>query len=92
MIPARDLPVRWRKSSYSSNNNGACVEIGDLSSVAWTKSRHSTNGGDCLEWAPTRARTGAVPIRDSKNPEGPALLLPAPAWTAFLRLVATPGD
>ncbi|WP_411848856.1 DUF397 domain-containing protein [Streptomyces mobaraensis] len=67
--------------------------MGDLIRTPWIKSSHSgPNGGDCLEWAPTHARTGAVPIRDSKNPEGPALLLPAPAWTAFLRLVATPGD
>ncbi|WP_308370426.1 DUF397 domain-containing protein [Streptomyces sp. McG3] len=27
---------------------------------------------------------GVVPVRDSKNPHGPALVLPAPAWTAFI--------
>ncbi|MER7697098.1 DUF397 domain-containing protein [Streptomyces sp. NPDC096095] len=27
---------------------------------------------------------GVVPVRDSKNPHGPALVLPAAAWTAFL--------
>ncbi|MEU0099596.1 DUF397 domain-containing protein [Streptomyces sp. NPDC006267] len=27
---------------------------------------------------------GVVPVRDSKNPDGPALVLPAAAWTAFL--------
>ncbi|MGI5338079.1 DUF397 domain-containing protein [Streptomyces sp. CA-181903] len=60
--------------------------------LGWVASQRITNGGNRLEWSPTRARTGTVPVRDSKNPEGPALLLPAPAWTAFLRLVATPGD
>ncbi|MEU6955771.1 DUF397 domain-containing protein [Streptomyces sp. NPDC045714] len=27
---------------------------------------------------------GVVPVRDSKNPHGPALVLPASAWTAFI--------
>ncbi|WP_316773460.1 DUF397 domain-containing protein [Streptomyces sasae] len=31
------------------------------------------------------ARTG---VRDSKNPDGPALLLPADAWTQFVAYVA----
>ncbi|MPY62781.1 DUF397 domain-containing protein, partial [Streptomyces spongiae] len=25
-----------------------------------------------------------IPVRDSKNPTGPALLFPAPAWQAFV--------
>jgi len=28
-----------------------------------------------------------VPVRDSKDPEGPALVFPAAAWTAFLDAV-----
>jgi Domain of unknown function (DUF397) len=37
--------VRWRKSSYSSSNGGACVEVG-----VWRKSSHSGNsGGNCVE-------------------------------------------
>ncbi|MFI1932559.1 DUF397 domain-containing protein [Streptomyces sp. NPDC020328] len=31
---------------------------------------------------------GVVPVRDSKNPHGPALVLPAAAWTAFVEAVA----
>ncbi|MFE9457467.1 DUF397 domain-containing protein [Streptomyces californicus] len=27
---------------------------------------------------------GVVPVRDSKNPHGPALTLTADAWTAFI--------
>ncbi|MEU3712629.1 DUF397 domain-containing protein [Streptomyces catenulae] len=49
----------WRKSSYSGNDGGTCVEIHD---------------GD-----PT-----GVPVRDSKNPHGPALLIPADGWAAFI--------
>ncbi|WP_414169035.1 DUF397 domain-containing protein [Streptoverticillium reticulum] len=75
----------WRKSSYSSNNGGDCVEVG-----AWLKSSHSgPNGGDCLEWAPARIPTGAVPIRDSKTaPHGPALLVPAAAWRTFVTAIS----
>ncbi|MFC8450834.1 DUF397 domain-containing protein [Kitasatospora sp. NPDC057223] len=27
---------------------------------------------------------GLVPVRDSKNPDGPALVFPAAAWQAFV--------
>ncbi|MEU5235432.1 DUF397 domain-containing protein [Streptomyces lydicus] len=27
---------------------------------------------------------GLVPVRDSKNPHGPALLIPGEAWRAFI--------
>ncbi|QWQ43176.1 DUF397 domain-containing protein [Streptomyces sp. YPW6] len=27
---------------------------------------------------------GVVPVRDSKNPTGPTLVVPAAAWSAFL--------
>ncbi|MFE1770496.1 DUF397 domain-containing protein [Streptomyces sp. NPDC059008] len=30
---------------------------------------------------------GVVPVRDSKNPDGPVLLLPAPGWASFLAAV-----
>ncbi|GLF93593.1 DUF397 domain-containing protein [Streptomyces yaizuensis] len=53
----------------------------------WVKSSHSgPEGGECLEWAPGRvAAQGVVPVRDSKCPGGPILLL-APG--AFVGLVA----
>jgi hypothetical protein len=50
----------WRKSSYSGDANGNCLEVRDD--------------------AP-----GAVPVRDSKNPAGPALSIPTAAWSAFVR-------
>lgn len=28
MISASELPVAWRKSSYSSTNGGNCLEVG----------------------------------------------------------------
>ncbi|MFF8330466.1 DUF397 domain-containing protein, partial [Streptomyces cacaoi] len=41
----------------------------------WVKSSYSSpEGGNCLEWSPaSAAANGPVPVRDSKNPEGPVL-------------------
>lgn len=45
----------------------------DLSNVAWRKSSRSTStGGNCVELAGV---AGAVAVRDSKDPDGPVLLL-----------------
>ncbi|WP_107480643.1 DUF397 domain-containing protein, partial [Streptomyces caniscabiei] len=45
--------------------------------LAWFKSSHSDNeGGDCVEVAVSHARL-TVHVRDSKNPTGPTLTLPA---------------
>ncbi|MEU5547710.1 DUF397 domain-containing protein [Streptomyces sioyaensis] len=57
--------------------------ITELSAARWRKSTYSnTNGGSCVEVADDFP--GLVPVRDSKNPHGPALLVPATAWTAFV--------
>ncbi|MGK5641083.1 DUF397 domain-containing protein [Streptomyces sp. URMC 126] len=52
----------------------------------WVKSSYSSGeGGMCLEWAPERAPTGLVPIRDSKRTrEGRTLTFPTAAWHAFV--------
>ncbi|SFF49523.1 protein of unknown function [Actinacidiphila alni] len=50
---------------------------------AWRKSSYSgSNGGDCVEVADNVP--GTVPVRDSKDPQGPALAFSADAWTAFV--------
>ncbi|BBJ39840.1 hypothetical protein SSPO_025580 [Streptomyces antimycoticus] len=55
-----DLSVAtWRKSSYSNNNGGNCVEVADN-------------------------LPGVVPVRDSKNPDGPAIPFPTTSWAAFI--------
>ncbi|GAA1351135.1 hypothetical protein GCM10009612_07350 [Streptomyces beijiangensis] len=55
----------------------------ELSAVEWRRSSYSnTQGGECVEVAD--GHPTLVPVRDSKRPQGPALLFPAPAWTAFL--------
>ncbi|MEU8968552.1 DUF397 domain-containing protein [Streptomyces monashensis] len=56
-------------------------------SPRWITSSYSNNGGACIEVATNLAAThGLVPVRDSKNPDGPALNLPARAWSAFIAL------
>ncbi len=54
----------------------------DLSGASWFKSSYSDNGGSCVEVAP--GFPALVPVRDSKDPEGPALLFPATAFAAFV--------
>ncbi|MFI9584646.1 DUF397 domain-containing protein [Streptomyces sp. NPDC052236] len=52
----------------------------------WFKSSYSSpEGGNCLEWAPAiAAASGRVPVRDSKNPTGPMLMLAPHAWAELL--------
>jgi hypothetical protein len=50
--------AEWRKSSYSTGNGGACVEV-------------ASN------------LPGIVAVRDSKNPDGPALAFTPDEWAAF---------
>ncbi|MFB7124920.1 DUF397 domain-containing protein [Kitasatospora sp. NPDC056273] len=54
----------------------------NLKHAAWRKSKFSGNQGNCIEVAD--GFTGTVPIRDSKDPNGPALVFQAAAWSAFV--------
>ncbi|SEC70500.1 protein of unknown function [Streptomyces misionensis] len=55
----------------------------DLNEAIWFKSSYSNeSGGNCLEVADNIP--GLVPVRDSKVPHGPALLLSATAWAPFV--------
>ncbi|MGW6457540.1 DUF397 domain-containing protein [Streptomyces sp. NPDC055078] len=77
--------AQWRKSSYSDGNGGQCVEVGyDFpGAAAWRKSTYSdTNGGNCVEVLDNLP--GVVPVRDSKTPAGPVLVISAPAWRALV--------
>lgn len=61
--------------------------IPDLSAADWRKSSYSDNANpnSCIEVAD--GYTGVVPVRDSKDPQGPALTFTADAWTAFVSAV-----
>ena len=72
--------VRFRRSSFSNTTGGNCVEVG-WSAVPFRKSSFSdTTGGECVE---VGARPGVVGVRDSKNPAGGVLALPAAGWASF---------
>nr|WP_078935287.1 DUF397 domain-containing protein [Streptomyces europaeiscabiei] len=58
----------------------------ELSTASWIKSSHSgDNGGDCIQIAP--GFPGLVPVRDSKNPHGPVLVINRSAWLSFIGAV-----
>ncbi|MGA4840691.1 DUF397 domain-containing protein [Streptomyces sp. G45] len=54
--------AQWRRSSYSADTGGECVEVADL--------------------------VPHIAIRDSKRPDGPAITIPAAAFTAFVTAAA----
>jgi hypothetical protein len=57
----------------------------DMSAVTWRKSSYSnTDAGECLEVADNLP---VVPVRDSKTPDGAALILRPTAWTSFVTAV-----
>ena len=54
----------------------------DLTHADWRKSRRSgNNGGNCVEVA--RNLPGVVAVRDSKHPQGPALIVTPAQWRMF---------
>jgi hypothetical protein len=60
----------------------------DFSRAEWVKSSYSGDGGgNCIEWAPAYVGSGVVPVRDSKDADGPALVFEPSAWSAFVTAV-----
>ncbi|MFJ3713471.1 MULTISPECIES: DUF397 domain-containing protein [unclassified Streptomyces] len=52
----------------------------------WRKSSHSgADQGNCIEVVD--GFPAAVPVRDSKDPHGPALLFPTSGWSSFVAAV-----
>src|SRR5579859_3830440 len=73
----------WRKSSYSGGNGSACVEVAHI--PGWRKSSYSGGSGsssssECVEVGEAGY---AIAVRDSKDPDGPSLLVSPIAWAAF---------
>jgi hypothetical protein len=48
----------------------------------WRKSTRSSANGDCVEVA--KNLSGVVAVRDSKDPDGPALIFTPAEWDAFI--------
>ncbi|MFK8910782.1 DUF397 domain-containing protein [Streptomyces sp. YS-3] len=74
--------LAWFKSSHSGSSGDDCVEV----ALAWRKSTFSSGSGDdCVEVATCPA---TIHVRDSKNPQGPALALSPAAWERFVPYAA----
>ncbi|MET8829043.1 DUF397 domain-containing protein [Streptomyces sp. NPDC004610] len=56
----------------------------DLTTAQWARSSYSQQGGNCIEWAPGFAPSGVIPIRDSKQTDGPVLILSLGAFTGLV--------
>jgi hypothetical protein len=48
------------------------IPAADLVGVAWRKSSHSNSQGNCVEFA--QLADGSVAVRNSRFPDGPALV------------------
>ncbi|MFD5465777.1 DUF397 domain-containing protein [Kitasatospora sp. NPDC127059] len=49
---------------------------------SWLKSSYSSGGGNCIEVA--SGVPGVLPVRDSKDPDGPQLAFGTAAWQSFI--------
>ncbi|MCX4845464.1 DUF397 domain-containing protein [Streptomyces sp. NBC_00893] len=88
IVPDASVLPGWRKSSYSGGSSGDCLEVSEAY-ASWRKSSYSGGtSGDCLEV--NDSCTACVPVRDSKNPHGPAVVFGASAWMPFV--TAVKGD
>ncbi|MBU3870911.1 DUF397 domain-containing protein [Streptomyces sp. 4503] len=58
----------------------------DLTAAQWARSSYSDgSGGQCVEFSRTFAQThGVIPVRDSKDPDGPALTVSVAGWSSFV--------
>lgn len=54
----------------------------DLPGARWFKSSRSSSSKECVEAA--HLEDGQVGVRDSKNPDGPALVFTPNGWDAFM--------
>lgn len=84
------IQISWIKSSYSGMHD--CVEMawiksshsvtGNCVEMAWTKASHSADSANCVEVSSCTCED--VLVRDSKDPDGPKLQFPKPAFADFL--------
>jgi hypothetical protein len=59
----------------------------NLTGAVWRKSSCSSHGGNGV--AVARNLPGIVAVRGSKNPDGPALVVTADEWRAFMSAART---
>jgi hypothetical protein len=62
------------------------IENAASSGLVWTKSTYSGATNDCIEVAAGQL-VGAMPVRDSKVPAGPAVVFGDTSWGVFVDAV-----
>jgi uncharacterized protein DUF397 len=72
-----------------SVTRGERVKVINIAPAAWRKSSYSGGAGNCVEIAGNLP--GAVGVRDSKDPAGPALVFTPRTWRAFVAKVKNGG-
>ncbi|MFI9332077.1 DUF397 domain-containing protein [Kitasatospora sp. NPDC052868] len=65
------------------------AEVDSVVALEWQKSSYSAQANECVETG--RLASRGMAVRDSKDPDGPALLFAAEAWSSFLAGVKS-GD
>ena len=58
----------------------------ELSRANWRKSTYSDPGTECLEIA-DNIPGDLIPVRDSKRPHAPVVVVAVPAWAGFVDAV-----
>ncbi|MEU3494215.1 Scr1 family TA system antitoxin-like transcriptional regulator [Kitasatospora cineracea] len=84
-LQAEALPPADSRALISKARKDLCNMLTvDPANASWFKSSYSSSGGACVEVSTVHAEShGVVLVRDSKDPDGPYLTLPAAAWSAF---------
>jgi Domain of unknown function (DUF397) len=80
-LPTHEHKARGERGVSMQAYNG--MPSAHLAGVAWQKSRRSNPSGNCVEVAVLPAR-GGVAIRNSRDPDGPALVYTRDEIAAFL--------
>ncbi|MFJ7769146.1 DUF397 domain-containing protein [Streptomyces sp. NPDC097107] len=58
----------------------------DLSNAVWRKSSYTNGeGGNCVEIA--EGFPAVMPVRDSKRPQGPVIVVATKGWASFVAAV-----
>jgi hypothetical protein len=71
-----------RRKDTSVNLAPPSAQDPRLEHATWRKSRHSNPSGNCVEIAALSG--GAIAIRNSRHPDGPALICKRADFAAFL--------
>ncbi|MFI8461534.1 DUF397 domain-containing protein [Kitasatospora sp. NPDC085464] len=77
------------QNTHGSHDTYNGMAAADLAGVVWQKSRHSNSQGNCVEFAALPG--GDVAMRNSRFPDGPALIYTR-AEIAALLLGAKDGE